>query len=105
MKYLVICILLAYIATVSSMNDINGRVANGVPSYSNDFVYLEVRFIEISRICGGCLITKQWVATTGSCVTEYVLIIKTNDFLIISLKSYRKKCYQCLCYAWKHLFS
>lgn len=72
MKYLAIFILSAVIAIASAGDDINGRVANGIPAYSNDFVYLEVRFIEISRICGGCLITKQWVATTGSCVTEYV---------------------------------
>lgn len=72
MKYLAICILSAIIAIVYSGDDIDGRVANGSPAYSNDFVYLEVRFVEISRICGGCLISKQWVATTGSCVTEYV---------------------------------
>lgn len=71
MKYFVICILLASIAIVSSHNTTNAvRVANGAPSYSSDFVYLEVRFVEISRICGGTLVNKQWVVTTASCVTE-----------------------------------
>lgn len=69
MKYSIVCIILANILVVSS-TDAVGRVANGIPSYSNDFVYLEVRFIEISRICGGCLINKQWTVTTASCVTE-----------------------------------
>ncbi|CAO1430017.1 unnamed protein product [Diamesa hyperborea] len=83
MKYLVVCILLAFIATVSSLNETSSRVANGIPSYSNDFVYLEVRFIEISRICGGCLITKQWVATTGSCVTDPTERNATNVYAML----------------------
>jgi secreted trypsin-like serine protease len=51
----------------------NNRIGSGVAAKKGenlDYVYLTVQFIQKTQNCGGVLVDKQWVATSGRCVYE-----------------------------------
>jgi secreted trypsin-like serine protease len=59
--------------TVDNLINEDNRIGSGVAAKKGenlDFVYLNVKFIQKTQNCGGILIDKQWVATSGRCIYE-----------------------------------
>jgi hypothetical protein len=59
--------------TVDDILSGNNRIGSGVAAKKKenlDFVYLNVQFIQKIQNCGGIIIDKQWIATSGRCVYE-----------------------------------
>jgi hypothetical protein len=51
----------------------NNRIASGVAHKKSEnlgYVFLTVQFVQKTQNCGGIIIDKQWIATSGRCVYE-----------------------------------
>lgn len=58
-----------------NLNESDGsKIAIGIKANKSqrlDYVFLTLTFINQMQLCGGTLVTSEWVLTSASCLSEY----------------------------------
>lgn len=88
MKYILAAFLIATVSTSPINLKYENKVNSGDYAYSGQFPYqVSVQyglFGFYSHVCGGAIITSEWIITAGHCYTDYIHLPVINGYRIVA---------------------